>query len=227
SYQSVVDRADGKLRIAFTPDLNGISPVDAEVESHLRATLSLLESNGATVDEYCPELPELERTYHTLRGLLWVTATRRMDPIIRKNFKSTLEENTKFGEALSVFDIADANLNRSAIFNNMVAFFDTYDVLALPTVGCMPHPQSEEWVKTVGGQTLTGYMDWLRFAFLATVTGLPAISVPAGLGPRGLPVGLQLIGKPRGEAALLAAARSVEMAVGGPLGPIDPNVTHL
>ena len=59
---------------------------------------------------------------------------------------------------------------------------------------------------------------------LATTTGLPAISVPVGLGPRGLPVGLQLIGKPRGEAALLAAARRVEIVVGGPMGPIDPIV---
>lgn len=90
----------------------------------------------------------------------------------------------------------------------------------------MPHLQSEEWVQEIGGQTLTGYMDWLRFAFLATATGLPAVSVPAGLGPRGLPVGLQLIGKPRGEAGLLAAARAVEVAVGGPRAPIDPQVTH-
>jgi len=51
---------------------------------------------------------------------------------------------------------------------------------------------------------------------------VPAISVPVGRGPRGLPVGLQLIGKPRGEAALLAAARQVELTFGGPLGPIDP-----
>mgnify|MGYP000258630154 FL=1 len=65
-------------------------------------------------------------------------------------------------------------------------------------------------------------MDWLRFAFLATTTGLPSISVPVGRGPRGLPVGLQLIGKPRGESALLAAARQVELTFGGPLGPIDP-----
>jgi hypothetical protein len=79
-------------------------------------------------------------------------------------------------------------------------------------------------VSLVGGVELTGYMDWLRFTFLATTTGLPAISVPVGLGPRGLPVGLQLIGKPRGEAALLAAARRVEIVVGGPLGPIDPIV---
>jgi amidase len=225
-FQDAVKRADGKLKIAFTPDLNGWSPVDSEVEDHLRNTLKLLEKNGASVEETCPDLPDLERTYHTLRGMMWATAARRMPDEITQHFKPTLAENTTFGQALTMDDIADANLNRSAIYNNMVALFDTYDVLALPTVGCMPHPQSEEWVREVGGQTLTNYMDWLRFAFLATTTGLPAISVPVGLGPRGVPVGMQLIGKPRGEAGLLAAARAVEMAVGGPLGPMDPNVTH-
>ena len=65
-------------------------------------------------------------------------------------------------------------------------------------------------------------MDWLRFAFLATTTGLPAISVPVGPGPRGLPIGIQLIGKPRGEAALLAAAAAFETVTGGPKTPIDP-----
>lgn len=222
SFQDVVARADGRLRIAFTPDLNGMSPVDAEVADHLRGALALLERNGAAVEEICPVLPALERTYHVLRGMMWATTARRTPPEIQRHFKRTLAENMAFGQALTMEDIADANLNRSAIFNNMVSFFEVFDVLALPTVGCMPHTQSEEWVREVGGQTLTGYMDWLRFSFLATVTGLPAISVPVGLGPRGLPVGLQLIGKPRGEAGLLAAARTVELAVGGPLGPIDP-----
>ena len=127
SFQDAVHCADGKLRIAFTPDLNGFAPVDGEVEDHLRGVLALMEGQG---------------------------------------------------------------------------------------------------VRTIGGQNFADYLGWLRFAYLATVTGLPAISVPVGLGPRGLPVGLQLIGKPRGEAALLAAARAVEIAVGGPLGPIDPVVTH-
>ncbi|PHS19290.1 MAG: amidase [Blastopirellula sp.] len=226
SFQDAVLRADGKLKIAFTPDLNGLSPVDGEVDNHLRKVLRSLELNGATVEEICPELPGLEATYHTLRGMMWATMMQRMNPSIRQHFKTTLEQNTRMGEALVMSDIADANLNRSTIYNNMVALFGTYDVLACPTVGCMPHPQSEEWVRNVGGQDLVFYMDWLRFSFLSTVTGLPAISVPVGLGPRGLPVGMQLIGKPRGEADLLAAARAIEIAVGGPLGPIDPNVTH-
>jgi len=221
-YQEAVIRADGKFKIAFTPDLNGMAQVDSEVEVHLRTVLEKLERNGTTVEETCPELPDLERSYHTLRGLIFATLARRMNPAVRQHLKSTLEQNIRMGEALTVDAIIDANLNRSSIYNNMLGLFETFDVLACPTVGCMPHPQTEEWVDTVGGQHLTGYMDWLRFAFLSTTTGLPAISVPVGLGPRGLPVGLQLIGKPRGEAALLAAARAVELAVGGPLGVIDP-----
>ena len=223
-FQDAVLRADGRIRIAFSADLGGFSPVDAEVEGHLRGALGLLEKNGAVLDEICPDLVGLETSYHVLRGLKWATSSRRLPDAVTRHFKATLAENIAYGQNLTVSDIADAHLNRSAIYHNMVDLFENFDVLACPTVGCLPHPQSEEWVRQVGGQTLTGYMDWLRFSFLATVTGLPAISVPVGIGPRGLPVGLQLIGKPRGEADLLAAARAVEIAVGGPLGPIDPVV---
>ena len=89
----------------------------------------------------------------------------------------------------------------------------------------MPHPQTEEWVREIDGHNLPGYMDWLRFAFLATTTGLPAISVPVGPGPNGLPIGIQLIGRPRGEAELLAAAQVFENVAGGPATPIDPVVS--
>jgi amidase len=221
-YQEAVIRADGKLKIAFAPDLGGFGQVDPEMAQHLAAAMRQLEKNGARIEETCPDLTHLERSYHTLRGLMWATSAKRLPQEVQAHFKSTLAENTAFGQALTLEDIIDANLNRSILFNNMLSLFETFDVLACPTVGCMPHLTSEEWVHHVGGVELTNYMDWLRFAFLATTTGLPAISVPVGRGPRGLPVGLQLIGKPRGEAALLAAARHVELTFGGPLGPIDP-----
>ena len=222
SYQDAVFRANGKLKIAFAPDLGGFGQVDAEMDGHLRAVLIQLQKNGVNVEEACVDLSELEQTYHSLRGLMWATAARRLPQEVQRHFKLTLSQNTAFGQALNIDNIVDANLNRSLIFDSMIDLFEKFDVLACPTVGCMPHSTSEEWVRNVGGIELVGYMDWLRFAFLATVTGLPAISIPVGLGPRGLPVGLQLIGKPRGEAALLAAARFVEKTVGGPLGPIDP-----
>ena len=189
---------------------------------HLRSVLVRLQKEGATVEETCPELPDLERTYHTLRGVDMATAARRLPETVRRHFKPTLADNMAAGRQLTMDDVADANLGRTVIFNSMAGFFERFDVLACPTVGCMPHPQAAEWVTEIGGTRLNGYMDWLRFAFLATTTGLPAISVPVGPGPRGLPVGIQLIGKPRGEAALLAAAAVFETVAGGPASPIDP-----
>lgn len=226
-FQDAVLRADSKLRIAYSPDLNGFTPVDTEVRDHLEGVLALLSRNGAVVDQTCPDLSGLDSAYRSLRGLMWTAMGQGVRPEIRAHFKTTLEENIASGEALGVRDIAAAHRTRSALYTKMVGLFDDFDVLACPTVGCLPHPQSEEWVQNVGGVAFEDYLGWLRFAYLATVTGLPAISVPVGIGPRGLPVAMQLIGKPRGEAGLLAAARAVELAVGGPLGPIDPKVTHL
>jgi len=55
---------------------------------------------------------------------------------------------------------------------------------------------------------------------------LPALSLPVGLTASGMPVGLQLVGPPRGEARLLRVARAVEEAVGFPKTPIDPVIRH-
>ncbi|WP_424939313.1 amidase [Aliiroseovarius sp. S253] len=221
-YQEVVKQAGTKLRIGFAPDLGGFAPVDTDMARYLQRAMSAMEGAGATVEEACPDLPDLERTYHVIRGGMWVANFIKAPKNLTQHFKPTLAENLSFGLSLTAEDIAKAQLSRSLIYDNMRGFLESHDVLACPVVGNMPHPQSEEWVSEVGGQTLTGYMDWLRFAFLATVAGLPAISVPIGLSDDGLPVGLQLIAPPRGEAKLLAAARAVEMVMGGPLGPIDP-----
>ena len=222
SFQEAVIAATPDIRIGFSADFNGMAQVDADVLSHLAKVLMLVEGAGATVEEACPDLANLERTYYRLRGMDMAITASRMPENISRHFKQTLAENIAFGRAMLIDDVAEAQLDRTVIFNNLVDFFTRHDVLACPVVGCMPHPQSEEWVRQIGGQDLSGYMDWLRFAFLATTAGLPAISVPVGPGPRGLPIGIQLIGKPRGEAALLAAAQLFETVTGGPARPIDP-----
>jgi amidase len=226
-YQQSVLEADSDVRIAFAPDLNGFGPVEQAITDQMHTALGMVEGAGGVVVEACPDLPDLERTYHTLRGMGFLTSYLHAPDSLTRHFKQTLKENFKFGQSLSLDDVAEANINRTTLFTNMQEFLRDFDVLACPTVGSMPRPVEMEWVDEVNGVKMNGYMDWLRFAFLATTTSLPAISVPIGFGPGGMPIGIQLIGPPRGEAKLLATARAVEVAVGGPLGPIDPNVTHL
>lgn len=226
-FQEEVSRANADIRIAYSPDLNGLSEVEPIIAETLKTALGKVESAGGTVVEDCPDLENLETTYHALRGFGFMAGYKRTSPDIWKHFKKTLSENWAFGKSLTTDDVADANINRTTLFLAMHDFLQDFDVLACPTVGCMPRPVEIEWIDQINGVKLTNYMDWLRFAFLATTTGLPAISIPVGRSPEGMPIGLQLIGPPRGEGKLLRVARAVEIVVGGPFGPIDPNVTHM
>lgn len=226
SYQDAVDRAEGPLRIAWSPDLGGHCPVDADMRAHLEAVLETICRDGHAVDAPALELPGLLDTYYTLRGILWASLMRDIDPAIRAGFKPTLEENVQRGLALTMDDIVDAQKGRTTIYQELRGLLDEFDVIATPVVGCMPKPVEVEWVSEVGGRRFDFYMDWLAHAFPATVAGLPAMSIPAGLSEGGLPVGLQLVGRPRGERALLSAAVRIERAVGGPLPVIDPVIRH-
>lgn len=222
SYFDAVHEVNTSPKIGFTMDLNGFGAVDDDMKSHLLTALKKLEGAGATVAEASPDTTHLHQTYHSLRGMMWATGAKILPGHIRPHWKATLEENTAFGESLTVDQISDAQINRSRLYADMLKIFERYDVLALPVVGCMPHPQSEEWVKEIGGVKLDGYMEWLRFAYLATVTSLPSIAVPVGFDDNGIPVGMQFIGRPRDEASLLQIAAFVEGVMGGPNSPIDP-----
>lgn len=221
-FQAAVLRAQPDITIAYTPDLGGFAPVEREIDAVLRKALTQVQGLGANVDETCPPLDRLGPTYRTLRAMFWAALPGRLPQEVQQHYKRTLRENIEAGRRLSIDDVYDAQLNRATLWQTMVAFLRSYDVLACPVVGLEPGPVEEEYPASVNGQPVTDYVDWLRFSFLPTTTSLPALSVPAGFTASGMPVGLQLIGPPRGEAKLLAVARVVEEAVGEFGAPIDP-----
>jgi amidase len=222
-FQEAVRRARPRVRIAYAPDLAGLAPVEKEIDAVMRAALAQAERNGAAVEETCPDLSGLYDTYVTLRAMVWGAGTSRAPEPVRRHFKRTLAENIGVGETLTPSRIYDAQINRSALYDRMRVFLDRYDVLACAVVGLEPTPVEEEYPGAVAGRPVADYIDWLRFSFLATTTALPALSLPAGFTRSGMPVGIQLIGPPRGEAKLLAVAKAVEDAVGfRGHTPIDP-----
>ena len=222
SYQEAVRQADERVRIGYAPDLGGFAPVSASVEAHLRKSLIKVAQQGGMVEEACPDLPNLERTYRVLRAMVWAAGPGRAPQAIQQHYKATLTDNIEAGRNLTPDEIYDAGRDRTILFHNMRQFLENFDVLACPVVGLAAGPLEEEYPTEMDGQPLVDYISWLRFSFLAPTISLPAISVPIGCDAAGMPVGIQLIGPPRGEAKLLAVARAVERANGGPLGPIDP-----
>lgn len=222
SFQAATARASPKLRVAFAPTLGGFAPVAATVERVLTSAMAQLEAEGARVEEACPELPDLDQTYRVLRAMVWAAGPGKAPASVQRHYKATLQGNIDFGRQLGIDDVYQMQRARSRLYARAEVFLRDYDVLACPTVGLPPGPVEEEFPTAIDGEPLADYIEWLKFSYLATAAGLPALSLPVGFDGDGMPVGLQLIGQPRGEAELLAAARAVEITVGGPLKPIDP-----
>jgi amidase len=220
-------RAGGTLpRIAWAATLGGFAPCEADVREVLESALRAGEGQGAVVEEACPDLPDLYRTYITLRAINWTVGPGRLPKDVQKHFKKTLADNIALGQGTSIDDLGDAQIARTVLYHNTRKFLDTYDVLAFPVVGLSPQAVEVEYPTEVDGQPMAHYVDWLRFSYLATVTGLPALSLPAGRTPDGMPMGIQLLGRPRGEARLLQVARFLERAIGRDPTPFDPVVRH-
>lgn len=222
-FQEAVRRAHSNVRIAWAPTLSGFAPVETEIEQVMRTALEKAAQSGAVVEEACPDLPDLEATYITLRAITWEAGPGRLPTDIRKHFKATLAENIDVGRSLTTDQIVDAERDRTILYHNCRVFLESFDVLATAVVGLEPQAVELEYPREVAGEKMQTYVDWLKFSFLATATSLPALSMPAGFTASGMPVGIQLIGPPRGEARLLAVARAIEDATGlADITPIDP-----
>ncbi len=222
SYFEASGRPLTKARIAWAGDLGGFAPVEAGMRELLEAALARFEAAGATVEEACPAIPDLDKIYRTLRAMVWAATAGRESQSMQAGFKATLADNIAYGQKLAIEDVYDAQRGRTVLFQNVQALFDRFDAIALPVVGLNAGDVEEEFPRTVAGEPCGDYLDWLKFSFLATTTGHPAIVVPAGLTDEGTPVGIQLVGPNRDEGKLLQVARAFELASGFPATPIDP-----
>src|SRR6185436_490289 len=109
------------------------------------------------------------------------------------------------GLAALVRNLGPAERVRGAIWQRFRELFERYDHLLTPTMAVSPFPVEQNYPDTVAGKVMPTYIDWLAPTFVLSLSGLPVASVPCGLAA-GLPVGLQLVGRPEGEEAVLALA---------------------
>lgn len=221
-FVSAVDAPQAPRRVAWSPDL-GIVPVDPEVRALCAAAAARFAEVGAAVDEDGIDLRDAEPMFQTLRAASYAM---EMAPLLAEHralLKPEVVWNIEKGLALSAEEIGRAARARGDLVRRTAAFFDTYDLLACPTVLVPPFDCTVRYITEVGGTKFDTYISWLALTFAITLTGCPALSLPCGFTKDGLPVGLQLIGPPHGEHRLLGAAALLESALGLGTGtPIDP-----
>jgi amidase len=199
-------------RIAWTPDLNGLIPVDPEIVAVAGESVHLLRSLGATVDEACPSFAELDDIVRGTRGVAMVGAHAAKLERWRDQMQSGLVWNIEQGLALTPQDIARAEIARTTLWHRVRAFMTRYDFMILPGTAVAPFPVEIDYPTEIAGRTLGNYMEWFYLTYAISVTALPVICVPCGFTKSGLPVGLQIVGRRRQEARLLAAAAAFEQA---------------
>ncbi|GKQ50197.1 amidase [Bradyrhizobium sp. Ce-3] len=209
-------------RIAYSPDL-GITPVDPEVKAVTRKAAERFAAAGAIVEEAHPDFSEAHECFHVLRAFDFAISKAELLRTKRDLLKPEVIWNIEEGLKLTVEKLERAEAQRVAMTQRALEFFDKYDLLLAPATIVPPFPVENRYVAECDGKKFDNYVEWLGIVYAATLACCPALSLPCGFTASGLPVGLQMVAKPRAEAQLLAGAKVLEdiLGVRGST-PIDP-----
>jgi amidase len=206
-------------RIAWTADLGGLVPVDAEVRTIFERAVGVFRSAGARMETACPDMKDIPEIVRLTRAPMMVARHADKLPEHRAVLQEGLVENTEAGLALSSRDIANGELLRTRQWQRVREFLAARDLWITPTAAVAAFPVEHPHVMEINGKPVGKAMQRSYLTYAFSVLGLPAISIPCGFTRAGLPVGLQIVGKRRGEVAVLRAAAAFEAA--------QPWVAHL
>src|SRR4051812_40077650 len=200
-----------KTRIAWSRDLGGL-PVEPAVAAVLEAQRKVFKSLGCAVENADPDFSGATESFETLRALGFLQSYGELYRTRRQDLKEDVRWNVEQGLKLAPEQIARATALRSELFHRMRAFLERHEFLVCPVNQLPPYPVETEWPREIAGVKMGNYLDWMKSCYYITITGHPAISVPAGFTPEGLPVGIQIVGRYRDDFGVLQLAHAFEQA---------------
>ncbi len=200
----------GELRIAFATSIPPLGKADASCEQAVLKTVKLLEELGHTVEEQCPDFSSLVEPFQ----VVWQTSVPASGipaEVLQPMNRFLLARTGSAGEYLQAVFLLQM------VARQIVAFFDTVDVLVLPVYLHSPI-RIGEWANLSPEETFQRIIHWIAPCPPANATGQPAIAIPVGFDDNGLPMSVQLIGKPAAEATLISLAAQLEAVL--------PEISH-
>ncbi|VTU40013.1 Glutamyl-tRNA(Gln) amidotransferase subunit A [Variovorax sp. PBL-E5] len=204
-------------RIGWLGDYGGRLPMEAGVLSLCQASLRHFEDIGCTVEDARPDfdMERLWRSWLTLRSFLVAGRLRPVHADARQRalLKPEAIWEIEQGRHLDAQAVYRATCDRSAWYGALGRLFERYDYLVLPSAQVFPFDVGIAWPKDVGGCAMDTYHRWMEVVIGGTLAGLPVIAVPAGFNAEGLPMGLQIMGRPRADLEVLQIADAWHRAV--------------
>jgi amidase len=212
-FRAPLGRDFAGTHVAWSRDLGGL-PIDRRVTAVLDAQRAIFESLGCVVEDGQPDFAGAREIFQVWRA--WIFALRYGSLLAehRRQMKDTVVWNVEQGFKLTARDIGEAEIKRTRLYHRVREFMERHEFLVLPVTQVPPFDVTLPYVTEIEGVRLPTYVDWMRACSDITVTGLPAISVPAGFTEEGLPVGIQIVGRHQNEWGVLQLAHAFEQATG-------------
>lgn len=217
---SGLDRGIDGMRIGWLGDWGGDYAMEPGILDLCQAALRQMEDLGAAVDPLPPPFPaaRLWSAWVTLRAMLNAGGKRALaeDPAKRALTKPETIWEIEQGLGLSAQAVYEASVIRSRWHAHAARMFDRYDAVVLPSAQVWPFPADWRWPEQIAGRKMDTYHRWMEVVLPASLIGLPALSVPVGFGPQGLPMGMQIIGRSGDDAKVLAIGQAWHRATDWP-----------
>lgn len=207
------------VRVGFSPDLDGLLEVEAEIADTVMAAADVFAGLGAEVHRAVPDLSEADGVFTVQRAYDFVAT---WGAVVREEatrpeggrIKQAIVWNTQLGYELTVEDLIAMDAARGRLWLATQDFFSTHDVLVTATAQALPFDAALEYPQSINGRPMENYLEWMRAVTVISATGCPAISVPGGFSRDGLPIGIQIVAAPGRDVDLLRVAHAFEAVTG-------------
>ena len=211
SFAAPLERDFRGVRIAWSRDL-GELPVDPAVTQVIDAQRPTFELLGCVVEDGQPSFRDADDAFKVLRAMAFESKFSPMLHDHRDQLKDTILWNVEVGQRQTGPQIARAELNRTRLYHRVREFMHTHEFLILPVSQVCPFDVNQPYVREINGVPMDSYIDWMKSCYYISVVGLPAISVPCGFTPTGLPVGVQIVGRHHDDFGVLQLAYAFQQA---------------
>lgn len=200
------------IRVAFSSSLGGL-PVEAPVADVIDRYITDVAGLGWAVVEQEPDVTGADECFATIRSFLFANGRHALPGDRLAQAKRTIQEEYRRGASFTSAEVASAHVRLGELWRRAVDFFQDVDLLIAPVTQVSPFDVDIEFPTSVDGVPCERYIDWMRSCSRITTLGVPAMSLPAGFDVDGMPVGVQLIGRPHGDLDVLALGAELERRI--------------
>lgn len=201
------------VKIAWSKDL-GELPVDLRVTQTLESQRHVFNALGCIVAEGQPDFTGADDIFKVWRAWHFELQYAELLKSHRELMKDSVVWNIEQGQTLTGPQLGRAEVQRAELYHRVREFMETHEYLICPVNQVPPFDIKQRWIEEIDGVKMATYIDWMKSCYYITITGLPAISVPCGFTPEGLPVGIQIVGRHNDDFGVLQLAHAFEQATG-------------